>query len=289
VIENLNTLIDYRYKQYFKASRGQNGMGKLRAGATGKSVTLKVPVGTQILANDKETLIADLTRSGERIVLIKGAQGGFGNAHFKSPTNRAPHRANSGTSGEEIWVWLQLKLIADAGIVGLPNAGKSTFLSVVSRARPKIADYPFTTMNPYLGVVTLGYEEIILADIPGLIEGAHAGIGLGDRFLRHVERCSVLLHLVDGTEENIIQAYKTIRHELQEYGHNLSEKIELIALNKCDALTDVEVKEKRKALESFTGNKVFPISGVTRRGVQEVLEKILGSLQRSQWKDERNA
>src|SRR6476469_6817626 len=233
VVDGLNTLIDYRSQQHFKAQKGTNGMGKNRHGANGKSIVLKVPVGTQIFDEDRETLIHDFTELGEKFVLAEGGNGGFGNAHFKSSTNRAPRNANPGQPGEERWVWLRLKLIADAGLVGLPNAGKSTFLSVVSAARPKIGDYPFTTLHPQLGVIRLSVsEEFVLADIPGLIEGAHEGAGLGDRFLGHVERCAVLLHLVDGAAGEVVHAWRTVREELAAYGGGLADKPELIALNK---------------------------------------------------------
>ncbi|KAB2860730.1 MAG: GTPase ObgE, partial [Bauldia sp.] len=243
-VDGLNTLIDYRYQQHFKAQTGMHGMGKDRAGANGKDVVLRVPVGTQVLEDDNETLIADLTRVGQRVVLLKGGNGGFGNAHFKTASNQAPRRANPGQPGAEKWIWLRLKLIADAGLVGLPNAGKSTFLAAVSAARPKIADYPFTTLHPNLGVVRVGEREIVMADIPGLIEGAHAGAGIGDRFLGHVERCAVLVHLVDGTQEDVKSAYRTIRGELAAYDEGLAGKPEIVALNKIDALAAEEVRDK---------------------------------------------
>jgi len=274
-VDGLNTLIDYRYQQHFKAQRGAHGMGKDRTGAGGKSVTLKVPAGTQILEEDQETLIADLVAPGDRVVLAQGGGGGRGNAHFKSSTNRAPRRNSPGGEGEEFWLWLRLKLAADAGLVGLPNAGKSTFLAAVSRARPKIADYPFTTIHPQLGVVYYGGEEFVLADIPGLIEGAHQGKGVGDRFLGHVERCGVLLHLVDGTEEDVAASYRTIRGELNAYGHDLSEKTELVALNKVDALTKDEIARKSKALAKASGGNVFQVSGATRAGVDAILGTLL--------------
>src|SRR5450432_2560501 len=248
VVDGLNTLIDYRYQQHFKAQKGTNGMGKDRHGANGKPITLKVPVGTQIFDEDRETLIHDFTKLGETFVLAEGGNGGFGNAHFKSATNRAPRNANPGLPGEERWIWLRLKLIADAGLVGLPNAGKSTMLAAVSRARPKIADYPFTTLHPQLGVVHVDEAEFVLADIPGLIEGAHEGAGLGDRFLGHVERCRVLLHLVDGTAEDVPGAYRTIRAELAAYSPVLATKPEIVVLNKCDALDKAATAQKRKAL-----------------------------------------
>ncbi|MDX1576618.1 MAG: GTPase ObgE [Kiloniellales bacterium] len=259
-VEGLNTLIDFRYRQHFKAKRGDHGPA--------------APVGTQILDADKQLVLADLTRAGQTAVLAKGGDGGFGNAHYKSSTNRAPRRADPGWPGEERWLWLRLKLIADAGLVGLPNAGKSTFLAAVSRARPKVADYPFTTLHPVLGVVEADYETFVLADIPGLIEGAHAGAGLGDRFLGHVERCGVLLHLVDGTEEELGEAYRTVRAELAAYGHGLADKPEVVALNKTDALAPETVEEKRAALAAAAGKEVFALSGATGFGVAEVLRRL---------------
>src|SRR4051812_7807423 len=245
-VGGLNTLIDYRYQQHFKAPRGTNGMGKDRHGANGKPITLKVPVGTQVFDEDRETLIHDFTRLGEKFVLAEGGNGGFGNAHFKSSTNRAPRNANPGQPGDERWIWLRLKLIADAGLVGLPNAGKSTFLSKVSAARPKIADYPFTTLHPQLGVVNADGREFVLADIPGLIEGAHEGVGLGDRFLAHVERCRVLLHLIDATCEHAGKAYKTVRAELDAYGGLAPHKIGSGALNNIRAGEPGALKEKKE-------------------------------------------
>lgn len=270
-VEGLNTLIDYRYQQHFKAARGTHGMGKNRTGAGGDDVVLKVPVGTQILEEDNETLIADMVHIGERKRLARGGNGGFGNARFKSSTNQAPRHANPGAPAEEHWIWLRLKLIADAGIIGLPNAGKSTFISAVSAAKPKIADYPFTTLVPNLGVARIDTHEFVLADIPGLIEGAHAGIGLGDKFLAHVERCAVLLHLVDGTEEDVAAAYRTIRGEIAAYGHGLDEKPELVALNKCDALSSDEARQKQAALAAEAGVEPLIISGVAGTGVQSAL------------------
>lgn len=274
-VSNLNTLIDFRYLQHFKAEKGHHGMGESRTGASGKELLIKVPVGTQILAEDKETLLADFTEDGQRLVFLRGGDGGFGNEHFKSSTNRAPRKFTPGWPGEEIWVWLRLKLIADAGLVGLPNAGKSTFLSVVSRAKPKIADYPFTTLVPNLGMVYLHGKEFVVADVPGLIEGAHRGVGLGTRFLGHVERCKVILHLVDGTLENIGQAYQTIRQELKLYGGGLAEKPEVLALTKCDALTPEVVQEKLNILRDVSSHKVFSLSAVSHQGVTEVLEELL--------------
>jgi GTPase len=274
-VEGLNTLIDYRYAQHFKARKGGNGAGSDRTGAASEDVVLKVPVGTQILAEDKETLLADLTDAGQRVVIVRGGDGGHGNAHFKSSTNRAPRRADKGYPGEERWIWLRLKLIADAGLVGLPNAGKSTFLAAVSAARPKIADYPFTTLHPQLGVVRLNAtEEFVLADIPGLIEGAHEGAGLGDRFLGHVERCAVLLHLVDGTQPDAAAAYHTIRAELAGYGHGLAEKPEIVALNKADAMTPQARTSRLRALERACGRPVRLVSGASGEGVAEVLRAL---------------
>jgi GTP-binding protein len=274
-VEGLNTLIDYRYQQHFKAKTGHHGMGRDRTGGAGASVVMRVPVGTQVLEDDKETLVADLTAPGQRVVLARGGRGGHGNAFFKTSTNRAPRRAEPGGEGEEHWYWLRLKLIADAGLVGLPNAGKSTFLAAVSRARPKIADYPFTTIHPHLGVVFLDGAEFVLADIPGLIEGAHAGKGIGDRFLGHVERCGVLLHLIDGTEEDVAGAYRTIRTELEAYGAGLAEKDEVVALNKIDALDDETVAARRKALEAASGKPVLLVSAVAGTGVKAVLGALM--------------
>lgn len=271
-VSNLNTLIDFRYQQHFKAEKGHHGMGSSRSGAAGKSFLIKVPVGTQIFAEDKETLLADFTEEGQTITLLKGGDGGFGNEHFKTSTNRAPRQSSPGWPGEEMWVWLRLKLIADVGLVGLPNAGKSTFLSIVSRAKPKIADYPFTTLVPNLGVVYSHDREFVVADVPGLIEGAHEGVGLGTRFLGHVERCKVILHLIDGTQEDVSGAYKTIRKELELYGQDLSKKPEVIALNKCDALTPELIQEKQAQFKKKTGKKILPLSSLSRQGLSEILE-----------------
>src|SRR6266851_6644209 len=273
-VDGLNTLIDYRYQQHFKAQKGTSGMGKDRHGANGKPVVLKVPVGTQVFDEDRETLIHDFTTLGEKFVLAEGGNGGFGNAHFKSSTNRAPRNANPGQMGEERWIWLRLKLIADAGLVGLPNAGKSTFLAAVSAAKPKIADYPFTTLHPQLGVVSIDGREFVLADIPGLIAGAHEGAGLGDRFLGHVERCRVLLHLVDGTCEHAGRAYKTVRGELSAYGHGLAEKPEIVALNKADALTPEQLKQQTARLKRAAKKTPLVISAVTQQGVKDALRAL---------------
>ncbi|HQT72342.1 MAG: GTPase ObgE [Acidiphilium sp. 37-67-22] len=275
-VENLNTLIDFRYTQHFRARKGGNGSGSDRTGAAAPTVVIKVPVGTQILDDDRETLLADLDAPGKRIVLLRGGDGGHGNAMFKTSTNRAPRRADPGWPGEERWVWLRLKLIADAGLVGLPNAGKSTFLSVASAARPKIADYPFTTLHPQLGVVRLSMtEEFVLADIPGLIEGAHDGAGLGDRFLGHVERCAALIHLIDGAAGDVVDAWRTIRGELEAYGGGLADKPELIVLNKMDAMTPHQIAGRRSALERASGSKVMVISAATHQGGDAVLRETL--------------
>jgi GTPase len=273
-VGGLNTLIDYRYQQHFKAKNGRGGMGKDRHGASGDDIVLAVPAGTQIYAEDGETLLADLTDVGQRVVLARGGNGGFGNAHFKSSTNRAPRHANPGQPGEELTIRLRLKLIADAGIVGLPNAGKSTFLAAVSAAKPKIADYPFTTLHPQLGVVESDGREFVLADIPGLIEGAHEGSGLGDRFLGHIERCRVLLHLVDGTTEHAGKAYKTVRAELDAYGHGLAEKPEIVALNKADALTADGLREQTARLKRAAKKTPLVVSAATGAGVTEVVRTL---------------
>jgi GTPase len=279
--ENLNTMIDYRFQQHVAARNGGHGMGKEMAGANGSDAVLKVPVGTQIFEDDNETLIADLDRPGARVLLAKGGNGGFGNAHFKSSTNQAPRRANPGQPGEEKIIWLRLKLIADAGLIGLPNAGKSTFVARVSAARPKIADYPFTTLNPQLGMVRIGGVDFVIADLPGLIEGAHEGAGLGTRFLGHAERTRVILHLVDGTQSEIARAYKTIRNELQNYGHGLADKPEVVVLNKTDAIPNDALKRKIASLERASGQKVLAMSGVTGDGVDQVLYAIVQKLKES--------
>ena len=274
-VAGLNTLIDFRYAQHFKARKGGNGAGSDRTGAASDEVVLKLPVGTQIFADDRETMIADLDKLGKRVVLARGGDGGFGNANYKTSTNRAPRRADKGWPGDERWLWLRLNLIADAGLVGLPNAGKSTFLAAVSAARPKIADYPFTTLHPQLGVVRLNAtEEFVLADLPGLIEGAAEGAGLGTRFLGHVERCKVLLHLVDGSAADPARAYRTIRRELAEYGHGLEDRPELVALNKADAMTPQARTARVKALSRAAGKPVMLISGASGEGVPELLRAL---------------
>ncbi|HMF21385.1 MAG TPA: GTPase ObgE [Pseudolabrys sp.] len=274
-VTGLNTLIDYRYQQHFKAQRGGNGMGKDRAGANGKDVVLKVPVGTQVYEEDGETMIADLTEVGERAIISKGGNGGFGNTHFKSSTNRAPRHANSGQPGEERTIRLRLKLIADAGLIGLPNAGKSTFLAAVSAAKPKIADYPFTTLHPQLGVVEVDNRAFVLADLPGLIEGAHEGTGLGDRFLGHTERCRVLLHLIDITAEDAGAAYKIVRGELQAYGHGLTDKPEVVALSKADAVTPDVIKSQAAKLKKACKKTPLVLSAQSGEGVQAALRALL--------------
>jgi GTPase len=278
-VDGLNTLIDYRYQQHFKGDTGGHGMGKSRHGADGRDVVLKVPTGTQVLDEDKETLIADLSKPGMRVLLARGGNGGFGNEHFKSSVNQAPRHANPGLEGEERTLWLRLKLIADAGLVGLPNAGKSTFLRAVSAATPKVADYPFTTLHPHLGVVSLGEgARFVMADLPGLIEGAAEGAGLGTRFLGHAERCVALIHLIDITQDDPLGAYRTVRHELESYGEELSQKPEIVALNKVDALTPEEAQRKREGLSDAIGKDVRLVSGVSGAGVRELVNDIAGML-----------
>jgi GTP-binding protein len=290
-VENLNTLIDYRYQQHLKAQNGQHGLGKEMTGFNGDDATLRVPVGTEIYEEDGETLISDLAHTGQRVLLLKGGNGGFGNAHFKSATNQAPRHANPGQPAEEKTIILKLKLIADVGLIGLPNAGKSTFLSRVSAAKPKIADYPFTTLNPQLGMVRIDGSDFVVADLPGLIEGAHEGSGLGDKFLGHAERCSVVLHLIDGTQSEIVRAYKTIRHEIEAYGHGLGAKPEIIALNKIDAIEKSALTRKLAALTKASGKKVFAISGVSGEGVNEVLRALVTEIakNRNRGKPKRDA
>ena len=273
-VEGLNTLIDFRYQQHFFAKNGTPGMGKQRTGANGDEIVLRVPVGTELLDEDEETVVADLTEVGARVLLARGGNGGFGNLHFKSATNRAPRRANPGQDGVERTLWLRLKLIADAGLLGLPNAGKSTFLAATSNARPKIADYPFTTLYPNLGVVAVDGAEFVIADIPGLIEGAHEGKGLGDLFLGHVERCSVLLHLVDGAAADPVADYHTIIGELEAYGGDLALKPRVTVVNKIDALDREERAAVQAALAAAVGAPVMAMSGVSSEGVTEVLRAV---------------
>ncbi|MDI4658375.1 GTPase ObgE [Xanthobacter autotrophicus] len=274
-VDGLNTLIDYRYQQHFKAKKGDHGKGANRTGARGSDVVLRVPAGTQILDEEEETVLADLTEVGQRVKLLEGGNGGFGNAQFKTSTNQAPRRANPGLEGQERWIWLRLKLIADAGLVGLPNAGKSTFLAATTAAKPKIADYPFTTLHPGLGVVRVDGREFVLADIPGLIEGAHEGVGIGDRFLGHVERCRALLHLVDGTSEHAGKAYKTVRAELAAYGNGLDEKPEIVALSKVDALSPELLKQQKERLKRAAKKTPLLLSAQSGQGVQEALRLLL--------------
>ena len=279
-VDGLNTLIDFRFQQHFKAQSGRPGEGSNRTGADGVDAVLKVPVGTQVFDEEGDVLLADLTVVGQRIVLLHGGDGGFGNAHYKSSTNRAPRRADAGRLGAESAVVLRLKLIADAGLVGLPNAGKSTFLAAVSKATPKIADYPFTTLHPNLGVVISDDTSFVIADIPGLIEGAHEGIGLGTRFLGHVERCRVLLHLVDGTQDDVAGAYHTVRAELEAYGGGLVDKVEIVALNKCDSLNDELIAERRAVLAEASGQEPLLLSGVAGMGIEDALRRLRRAIDR---------
>lgn len=283
---HINTLLHFRYKQHFKAANGEGGKGSNRTGASREPLILKVPIGTQILSDDREVLLFDFTESGQKYEVLKGGRGGLGNAYFKSSINQAPERITKGHPGEEMWVRLELKILSDSGLVGLPNAGKSTFLSCVSAAKPKIADYPFTTLAPNLGVVAVDDNEFVLADIPGLIEGAHLGHGLGDKFLKHIERCGVLLHLIDATAEDVVSSYKIIRSELDNFSTMLQGKKEIIALNKCDALTEQEISKKQKALEKVTGQKIYAISGHSRMGVVDILRIMHKEIQNFRSKDE---
>ena len=269
--ENLNTLIDFRYSQHFKAERGMDGMGKDRHGRGGENIYIKLPVGTQILDENKKQILFDLTKQGQTVLIARGGDGGFGNIRYKSATNQAPRRADPGWPGEERWLWLRLKLLADAGLVGLPNAGKSTLLSRCSEAKPKIANYPFTTLYPNLGVVTIKQSRFVIADIPGLIEGANEGSGIGTRFLGHIERCGVLIHLVDGTQKDIIEAYNTIRNELEAYDPKLAQKKEIVVLNKCDSLNDKERQQKLEILKEVSGKEPFLTSGVSGVGISSLL------------------
>ncbi|HHZ07476.1 MAG TPA: GTPase ObgE [Rhizobiales bacterium] len=284
-VDGLNTLIDYRYQQHFRAQTGVHGMGRNRTGAKGADVVLKVPAGTQVYEEDNETLICDLTEVGQRFLIARGGNGGFGNQHFKTPTNQAPRRANPGLPGEEKTIWLRLKLIADAGLVGLPNAGKSTFLAAVTAARPKIADYPFTTLYPGLGVARIDAREFVIADIPGLIEGAHEGVGIGDRFLGHVERTRVLLHLVSAQEEYPGKAYKVVRGELEAYGHGLAEKPEIVALSQADTIDAATRKKKVASLKRAAGRAPFVLSAVTGEGVEAVLRALMAEIARAREAD----
>ena len=285
-VNGLNTLIDFRYQQHFKAASGRPGAGRDKSGLSGKPIILRLPIGTQILSDDQTTILADLTRVGQEIVLAKGGEGGHGNAFFKSSTNQAPRKSQPGISGFEMWVWLRLKLIADAGLVGLPNAGKSTFLSIVSGAKPKIADYPFTTLHPNLGVVAIDGKEFVMADIPGLIEGAHEGAGIGHRFLGHVERCRVLLHLIDATHTDPIASWRTIRTELSAYDDGLARKPEIIALSKCDSAPDDYITDLIKELQKAGAKNILRLSSVTGSGLNEVLRAIDDVIQSERIKEE---
>ena len=285
-VNGLNTLIDFRYQQHFKAESGRPGAGRDKSGLSGKQIILRLPVGTQILSDDQTTILADLTRVGQEIILAKGGEGGHGNAFFKSSTNQAPRKSQPGISGLEMWVWLRLKLIADAGLVGLPNAGKSTFLSVVSAAKPKIADYPFTTLHPNLGVVAIDGKEFVMADIPGLIEGAHEGAGIGHRFLGHVERCRVLLHLIDATHTDPIASWRTIRTELSAYDDGLARKPEIIALSKCDSAPDDYITDLIKELQTAGAKNILRLSSVTGSGLNEVLRAMDDVIQSERIKGE---
>ena len=273
-VRNLNTLIDFRYQQHFRAEKGRPGEGSECTGRSGKNLIVKVPVGTVIFAEDKKTVIADMVNDGEEVLVAKGGRGGWGNVHFKSSTNQAPERADPGKPGDKLAVWLRLKLIADIGLVGFPNAGKSTLLSVLTAARPKIANYPFTTLHPNLGVLYIYDKEYVMADLPGLIEGASEGVGLGHRFLGHAERCKVVLHLIDGTQEDVVGAYKTIQAELQNYGDVLDKKPEIVVLNKIDSLSEDEVKEKVSVLKKASKKEVIAISGIAKIGIEELKNKI---------------
>ena len=281
-VENLNTLIDFRYRQHFKAPRGQHGMGSEMSGAKGEDLIIKVPVGTEIVAEDGVTVLKDMVTPGERFLIAKGGDGGRGNTRFKTSTNQAPRYAEPGWPGQEMWVWLRLKIIADVGLIGMPNAGKSTLLSALTQARPKIADYPFTTLHPNLGVAWIDGRELVLADIPGLIEGAHEGIGLGDKFLKHVERCAAFWHLIDATDDDVAAKYQAIRRELALYQEKLMDKPEIVALNKTDCLTPDEIQKKLKALEKACGHKVFAISAAAKKGLEDCLREIVSFVPQKQ-------
>lgn len=277
-VNNLNTLIDYRYQQHFKAQKGEHGKGRDMSGSNGQNLVLKVPVGTQIFAEDNQTLIVDFTKEGQTETIAYGGRGGLGNANFKSSVNQAPTKTTKGEQGEELWIWLKLKLISDVGIIGLPNAGKSTFLSVVTSAKPKIADYPFTTLKPQLGIVYVDHEEFVIADIPGLIEGASDGVGLGDKFLKHIERCKILLHLIDITTEDPLGNYKTIRQELEKYSKTLASKTEIIALNKIDSVSQDFAEDKQKFFSDTLKKDVYLISAAAKKNVENLTQFLLHSI-----------
>ncbi len=273
--KDLNTLIDFRYRQHFKAKNGESGKGRNCSGKAGATLYIDVPVGTQILSEDSSTLIQDMSIDGEEFLLARGGDGGKGNINFKSSVNQAPRRATPGFVGDELWVWLKLKLLSDVGLTGLPNAGKSTFLSVVSAAKPKIADYPFTTVKPQLGVVYYKDDEFVIADLPGLIEGASEGVGLGDKFLKHIERCGILLHLIDCTSKNVVKDYKTIRKELESYSEKLIDKKELLVLSKTDLLSEAALKKVAEKLKKHTKKKIYTCSGATHNGINEVVRLLM--------------
>ncbi len=273
--KNLNTLIDFRYQQHFKAERGENGKGKKKTGKSGKDLILKVPVGTQIFEEDNNSLIEDLTKSEQKIIIANGGKGGLGNVRFKSSTNRAPKKTTEGIKGENFWVWLQLKVIADIGIIGMPNSGKSSLLSVLTSAKPKIANYPFTTINPNLGVTHYDNKEFTLADIPGLIEGAHEGIGLGDKFLRHIERCKSILHLIDITNNNLLESYSKVRKELFKYSKKLLKKNEIIVFNKIDMVNEDEINKKLNIFKKKIKKEIFTISTLKQEGLNSLKKNLL--------------
>ena len=275
---NLNTLIDFRFQQHFKAGRGQNGMGKKKTGKNGKDLILRVPVGTQIFEEDNNTLIEDLKIMGQKIIIAKGGRKGLGNVRFKSSTNRAPRKKTDGSEGESFWIWLQLKVIADIGIIGMPNAGKSSLLSILTKAKPKIANYPFTTLNPNLGVTSYSDKEITIADIPGLIEGAHEGTGLGDKFLRHIERCKSLIHLIDITDEDILDNYLKIRRELSKYSNSLLKKKEIIVFNKIDIINASEINEKNYSFKKKIKKNIYKISVIQNKGLVTIKKLLINNV-----------
>ncbi len=278
--ENLNTLIDFRFQQHFKAGKGQDGMGKKKTGKNGEDLILKVPVGTQVFEEDNNTLIDDLKKKGQKIIIAEGGRRGLGNVRFKSSTNRAPRKKTEGLEGESFWIWLQLKVIADVGIIGMPNAGKSSLLSILTKAKPKIANYPFTTISPNLGVASYNNKEITIADIPGLIEGAHEGIGLGDKFLRHIERCKTLVHLIDVTDKNILENYMKIRKELSKYSKNILKKKEIIVFNKIDIIEESEVKQKIDIFKNKIKKNIYKISVVQSKGLLTIKKLLISNVHR---------